>query len=82
MISPVDSSAPMPAVAQPTATQAPAPATPASSVQDTVQISNGAKALLQEAMETSAQTSREASAGDAQAIRLLAKQAAARASAK
>lgn len=45
---------------------------------DTVQISAAAsKAILQEAEETHAQTVKEANAGDAQAKRLLAKEAAA-----
>ncbi|MGO9015884.1 MAG: hypothetical protein ACLQF0_13015 [Dissulfurispiraceae bacterium] len=43
----------------------------------TVQISNAAKALLKEATETPAQTAKEASAGDQQAKKLLAKEAAA-----
>ncbi len=42
----------------------------------TVQLSNAAKQALQEATETSAQTSREASQGDMQAKRLLAREAA------
>ncbi len=45
-------------------------------VTDTVQISNAARAL-QEAIETPAQTAKEASRGDHQAQRLLAKEAAA-----
>jgi hypothetical protein len=47
-----------------------------------VQISNTAKALLQETMETSVQTANEARGGDIQAMRLLARQAAARPSSK
>ncbi len=43
----------------------------------TVQISNAAKALLEEVTETPAQTAKEASAGDHQAQRLLAKEEAA-----
>ena len=50
-------------------------------VTDTVQISAAAKAL-QETIETSAQTAREASSGDVQAQRLLARQAAAHAAEK
>jgi hypothetical protein len=45
---------------------------------DTVKISSTAAALLKELTETSAQTAKEASAGDMQAQRLLAKEAAAR----
>jgi hypothetical protein len=41
-----------------------------------VQISNLAKAALQEAIETPAQTAKEANGGDLQAKRLLAKEAA------
>lgn len=44
---------------------------------DTVQISNAALAAMQEAVETPAQTAKEASGGDHQAQRLLAKEAAA-----
>ena len=87
MISPVTSaSAPQP-VAQ-TTTQ-PAAAQPASSqakpqanTTDTVQISNAARAMMQEAIENPAQTAKEAAAGDRQAMRLMAKEAAARASEK
>lgn len=49
---------------------------------DTVQVSNAAQTALKEATETSAQTLKEASAGDNQAQRLLAKEAAARAAEK
>lgn len=49
---------------------------------DTVQISNNAKALLQETMENSGQTAQEARSGDMQAIHLQAREAAAKASAK
>jgi hypothetical protein len=45
-------------------------------VSDTVQISNAARAL-QETIETPAQTAKEASRGDRQAQRLLAKEGAA-----
>jgi hypothetical protein len=54
-----------------------APQAPASqAVADTVQISNAARAL-QEAIETPAQTAKEASRGDRQAQKLLAREAAA-----
>ena len=56
----------------------PAPAKPQPST-DTVQISGSAKALMQEAQETPAQTAQEAGHGDRQALRLLAKEAAAKA---
>ncbi|HET6143127.1 MAG TPA: hypothetical protein VFE02_06430 [Candidatus Acidoferrales bacterium] len=46
----------------------------ANSPTDTVQISTSAKAILQEATETKAQTAQEAQKGDAQAQRLLAKE--------
>ena len=60
--------------------QTPKTAEPAQTSQtptDTVQISNASKAILQEAQETHAQTLKEANSGDAQAKRLLAKEAAA-----
>jgi len=68
------------AAAQPVnSTEAAQPASPAAkpqaSPQDTVHISTAATALLQESSETSAQTAKEASAGDPQAIRLQAKHA-------
>ncbi len=44
---------------------------------DTVQVSNSAKAILQEVQETHAQTLKEAASGDGQAKRLLAKETAA-----
>lgn len=82
MISPI----PALSAAQPTTQAAPAqPPTskaPPPSSGDTVQISNTAKALLQETMETSVQTANEARGGDIQAMRLLARQAAARPSSK
>lgn len=87
MISPISSATP-----DQTATQAATQATPVQQTQpkspaqpstsDTVQISNAAKALSQENLETPAQTAKEASGGDIQAIKLLARHAAARASAK
>ena len=43
---------------------------------DTVQISDAARAALQETMETPAQTAKEAGAGDHQAQRILAREAA------
>ncbi len=49
---------------------------------DTVQISSAAKAFSQENLETPAQTAQEARGGDTQAIRLLARHAAARISVK
>lgn len=45
----------------------------ASAPTDTVQLSSAAQAALREAMETPAQTAKEAGSGDAQAKRLLAK---------
>jgi hypothetical protein len=88
MISPVSNAAPTQAAAKPSAaqqaaaqstsqaTKQPAPqAAPA----DTVQISSAAQQLLKEAIETPAQTAQEAAGGDAQARRLLASEAAARA---
>jgi len=45
---------------------------------DKVQLSSEAQAALREAVETPAQTAKEASSGDAQAKRLLAKQEAAK----
>jgi hypothetical protein len=50
-----------------------AKATASPTVADTVQISSAAQALAKESLETPAQTAKEASAGDPQAIRLLAK---------
>lgn len=46
---------------------------------DSVQLSSAAQAALREAMETPAQTAKEAGTGDAQAKRLLVKEAAAKA---
>jgi hypothetical protein len=56
----------------------PAPVKPQATT-DTVLISNSAKAMMQEAQETAAQTAQEAAKGDHQAQRMLAKEAAARA---
>jgi hypothetical protein len=84
MISPVSNAVPSQSPVQPTAAsqgtpqaKAPAPAPAAVPVKDTVQLS-GAKAVVQETLETPGQTAKEASAGDVQARRLLAKEAAAR----
>jgi hypothetical protein len=66
----------------PKAQPAPAKTSPAPRANDTVQISTAAKALLQEATETPAQTAREARGGDRQALRLLAREAAAQTSSK
>jgi hypothetical protein len=57
----------------------PSPAKTQPSTTDTVQISSSAKAMMQEAQETAAQTAQEAGRGDRQAERLLAKEVAARA---
>lgn len=48
----------------------------ATASEDTVQLSSLAQAALQEASETPTQTAKEANGGDAQAQRLLAKEAA------
>jgi hypothetical protein len=68
-----------------TPAQKPAPAEPKSAATDSVQLSPAAQAMvaaLQEARETPAQTSQEASHGDNQARRLLAREAAAKPAAK
>ena len=79
MISPIANSALAQPIAQTTAApQPPAQLKPLASTGDTVQVSNAAKALLQESLETSAQTAKEASAGDPQAIRLQARHSATR----
>jgi len=67
--------------AQPSAKPAPLAQTPPAAKSqpnpsDTVQISNAARQALQETIETPAQTSKEAAGGDAQARRLLAREAA------
>jgi hypothetical protein len=79
MISSINNAAPH--QLEPAAQPAKAPAQPSSAqvkqqapVTDTVQVSNGAKAALQELAETPTQTAREAAGGDAQARRLLAKE--------
>jgi hypothetical protein len=64
----------------PKAAQSAAKAQPATAAVDTVQISAAAQ-VLQEATETPAQTTKEASSGDHQAQRLLAREAAEKASA-
>ena len=76
-LTPAQPAAQAPAVqpASSTATAQPSPA-------DSVQISNTAKALLQEAMENSVQTAQEARGGDVLAMRLLAREAAAKVSVK
>ena len=71
---------PIPPVAK-TASPKPIQAHPqptTSALTDTLQISSAAQMALQEAMETQAQTIKEASTGDRQAQRLLAKEVAAR----
>ena len=81
MASPVSSATHVQAqtAVQPSAARQPAPAPKAQpAVTDTVKISAAAQAL-QEATETSVQTTREASSGDVQAKALLARQAAAHA---
>ena len=86
MISPVTSAAQTQAAAPSTAVRPkplaakPQPA-PAPSSRDTVNLSS-AKAIVQESLETSAQTTKEAASGDIQARNLLAKQAAAKAHTK
>ena len=70
------------AVAKSSAPHAAAPAPSTTRANDTVQVSSAAKALLQESQETSAQTTREASSGDQQAVRLLARRAATKAGIK
>jgi hypothetical protein len=81
MIHPVSNSAPPAVQLQPAAapTKAPASAKSQPASTDTVQVSNLAKAALQEALETSVQTNREAAGGDLQAKHLLAREAAAKA---
>jgi len=68
-----------------TSTQKPAQAEPKPAATDSVSLSPAAQAMVaaqQEARETSAQTTQEASHGDSQARRLLAKEAAAKPAAK
>jgi hypothetical protein len=54
-------------------------APPAAVPTDTVHLSSAAQAALQEATETQAQTAKEARGGDGQAVRLLARETAAKA---
>jgi hypothetical protein len=80
MIHPVSNAAPPPVQVQPSAApKAPASAKSQPASADTVSISNLAKAALQESLETSVQTNKEAAGGDFQAKRLLAHEAAAKA---
>ena len=77
MINSVTSATHVQPAAQPAAASQKAPqAKPQPSPTDTVQISNAAKQIVQEAIETSSQTTREAANGDNQAKRLLAREAA------
>jgi hypothetical protein len=78
MISSISNLTPAQPAVQPASSTATAQPSPA----DSVQISNTAKALLQEAMENSVQTAQEARGGDVQAMRLLAREAAAKVSVK
>src|ERR1039457_4580305 len=73
------------ATSNPKSTQAKPQPAATSATTDTVQLSNAAQAALaavQEARETPAQTAKEASGGDRQAQRLLAKESAAKLHAK
>ena len=80
MINSVSNAAPSPVQVQPAApSQASVSAQSQLAPTDTVSISNLAKAALQEALETSVQTNKEAASGDLQAIHLLAREAAAKA---
>jgi hypothetical protein len=81
MVNPISRAVPAEAIAQPAAVSkqsSPTASTPVTTAipVDTVQISSAALAALKEARETPAQTAQEAGAGDAQAKRLLAKEAA------
>ncbi len=83
MINSVTSATHVQPAAQPAAASQKAPqAKPQPSPTDTVQISNAAKQIVQEAIENSAQTAREAASGDNQAKRLLAREAADKVAAK
>lgn len=80
MIHPVSNAAPPAVQLQPAAAskaQVSAKSQPASA--DTVSISNLAQAALQESLETTVQTNKEAASGDLQAKHLLAREAAAKA---
>ena len=82
MISPISNTAPPQVAAQPKAAPQQAPsAKPQPPVTDTVQLS-AAKAIQQEAVESPSQTAHEASTGDSQARRLLAREAAVAAESK
>lgn len=72
-VTPALPAAPVAPAAQSAAAPSTAKATASPTVADTVQISSAAQALAKENVETPAQTAHEASAGDQQAIRLLAK---------
>jgi hypothetical protein len=81
MINPVSTSPPAQPVAAPTPTTHAAAEPKAqanASRSDTVNLSSAGQAALKEATETPAQTTHEAHVGDRQAIRLLAKETAAR----
>lgn len=79
MINPVSSATLAPAAVPPkAATQQPSQSQPKTTLADTVTLS-AAKQIVQESAETSVQTAKEAAGGDAQAKRLLAKEAAAHA---
>jgi hypothetical protein len=83
MISNVSSSTPTQPAAQPKPVTAKmTQSKPQQTSKDTVQVSSAAQAALMEATETSVQTAKEASAGDHQAQRLLAKEAAAKGAGK
>ena len=62
-------------LATPAAQASSTPVKPQAAITDTVQLSGGSRAALQELSETPAQTAKEAAAGDAQAKRLLAREA-------
>ncbi len=78
MITPVPSAVNPQAAAPSTAVRPKSPQPkPIPSATDTVKLSS-AKAIVQESLETSVQTAKEAASGDIQARNLLAKQAAAK----
>ena len=79
MISPVSNATQVQAAVQPKAPQAPAQQAPppvSQAPSDTVKISSASQQILQESRENSVQTAKEAAGGDAQARRLLAREAA------
>ncbi len=82
MISSISSLPPTPVVTTEPPVQQTGTAAPHPRPTDTVQVSSGAKALLQESMENPAQTAQEARSGDMQAIHLQAREAAAKTSLK